>query len=396
MSNESNSEDENSDSVSMSDKTRYSMSETTRRGALTVFGTGLLSISTGTTSGAEPEMIEVPELLSGDSVDSYMRVPKKWHEHRQNAISAKEALLDRVSDIPSVFDVALISGDSEHGGATGFQIRVRMSDMSKKDKIPSEHQNIPIDIQPAPQSHGPGGCYNSGSQSSAVGGEAVGWDNGYGTATTGVIHENKSETHLLHCAHVFYSDCEDVKNNGLKGREAFRGLPDDNTPIGNVTKSWDRKGDYVIIEPNDTSSFSRYIDENDQYPDMVGAVSQNKIDYMASNDDTEPIIKMGVTHGKNYGDIVASNVSFTSFGTCYNFRTEGVESTTRFANGDSGGPTYLRRNGDAYISHVSSYRYYDNGSITTCFDNSVRYGRAVGTAAYYIRNNEPIKFDKDQ
>lgn len=89
---------------------------------------------------------------------------------------------------------------------------------------------------------------------------------------------------------------------------------------------------------------------------------------------------------------------FVRYVTAHNdidFRDEGAEATTDFCNGDSGGPTYLLRNGDAYVSHVSTYRYYDRGAVDGCdndADKEVKVGNAVGTAGYYIRNNEPITF----
>lgn len=374
---------------------------TTRRGALRALGAGafLGSDLLGAVRGANPKMVDVPELLSGNTVVEYMEVPEDWLQHRNHAREAKRNLLDRIGDRPYVFDLGLTGGDATYGGATGFKIRVRVTDTTKASALPDRVDEIPVAVEPTPESHGFGGCHNANDEEYAAGGEAVGWEgHGFGTATTGVIHENKSETHLLHCAHVFWSDCDDAKSGGLEGRDAYRGTSfTDTTSIGQVTGSWDRKGDYAVIEPDGDSTFYRYIDENDDYPDVVGCLSENKIDWLGSNDDDEPILKMGVTNGKNYGDVVASDVSFTF--TCINFRDEGVEATTDFGNGDSGGPTYLLRNGDAYISHVSSYRYYDRGAVDGCDhddDEEIKVGNAVGTAGYYIRNNEPIKFDPDQ
>lgn len=369
----------------------------TRRSAVKALGiSGLVGGNfLGVVRGANPETKEVPELLSGGEVVSYMEVPAAWHQHRNQSRAAKRKLLDSISNRPYVFDISLTAGNETYGGEPGFQIRVRVTDTAKEAEIPDGVDNVPVSVEPAPESHGFGGCHNAQDEEDATGGEAVGWEgHGFGTCTTGVNHENKSATHLLHCAHVFWSDCDDAKSGGLKGRNAYRGTPfTDTTKIGEVTGNWDRKGDYAVIEPDGNSSFFEYIDENDDYPSVAGALSQNKIDWMGSHDDTEPIKKMGVTNGKNDGDIVASDVSFTF--TCINFRDEGVEATTNFGNGDSGGPTYLLRNGDAYISHVSSYRYYDRGAVDGCdndTDKEIKVGNAVGTAGYYIRNNEPITF----
>ncbi|PSP78436.1 hypothetical protein BRC81_07795 [Halobacteriales archaeon QS_1_68_20] len=367
----------------------------TRRGALSALGAGALfgTDFLSTVRGASPKTVEIPALLSGDSVVKYEKVSEDWVQHREQARTAKRKLVDAVGNRPDVFSVGLTQGEGRYGGERGFRIRVQSTDPAQARDLPDSVEDVPVAVESAPESHGPGGCNNAYDEEYAVGGEVVGWTGGgYGTATAAVNYDYSDETYLLHCAHVFWDDCDDAKNNSLSGRGAHRGTycQSGQTGIGEVSWMWDRKGDYVLIEPDDDSSFWQYVDDNYGYPDIAGRVSESYIDYMASNGDDEPIYSMGATDGRTEGDIITSDVSFTF--TCINFRDEGVEATTQFANGDSGGPTWYSYDGDAYITHVNSYRYWDHGTVETCCNNTAQYGNALGTAGYYIQNDEPISF----
>lgn len=376
---------------------KNSTNTTSRRNALKALGSGAI-VGSGlltSTAAAKPATVEVPELLSGDTVVEYMQVPKDWYQHTKHARQAKNELADRIRDLPSVFSVALVGQDATFGGKPGLKIRVQIDQRSEPPadgRIPDRVDGIPVSRQPAPASHGPAGCYNSGDESNVSGGEVVGWENGgYGTATGTIVHDpsGSQDKRVLHCAHVFWSSCDDAKSGNIIGRTAERGYGSGSVDIGTVS-NYNRKGDYVFINNDGTGSdFFRSIDENDSYPSIAGCISQTKINSMASTSG-ETVYNMGATTGKTSGQIVASDKSFTF--NCMNFHDEGVEATANFADGDSGGPTYIVRNGDAYISHVSSYRYYDRKSTTTCSGNTVQKGNPVGQSAYWIQNNENIKF----
>ncbi|MFB6176696.1 MAG: hypothetical protein ABEI99_06055 [Halobaculum sp.] len=265
--------------------------------------------------------------------------------------------------------------------------------------LPSSFEDIPVVVEQAPESHGAAGCYNTGNGKDAAGGDQVGWANGgFGTANSVVYRDpnGSQEEQLLHCAHVFYSDCDDAKSGGITGRTVAAS----GTEIGEVV-TYDRKGDYVLVDDVEAdngnaedTTWLGYIDDNTDFPYVGGRVGQTAIDSYASNSDDPTIYNMGVTTGLTTGEIVSSDLSSTF--TCYNFRDEGVEATTNFANGDSGGPTFLIRNGDAFVVSVSSYRYYDRKEIDGCdsdTDKENTMGNAVGTAGYYIQNNENIAFE---
>lgn len=360
-----------------------------RRDALKALGSSTIALATLSTTiaGASQKTKEVPELLSAGEVVKYMEVPVDWHQHVKHAREAKKKLTEQIGDLPNVFSTALVGQKEEFGGKRGLQIRVQVKDRLRATNIPDRVDDIPVLTEPAPQSHGPAGCYNNEQESHAAGGELVGWANGgYGTCT-GAVWSSSTEKQLLHCAHVFWDDCNDAKYGDIVGRKVARM----GTEIGEVVE-YDRKGDYVLIDNQGyNSTFERHIEESDySRPDLIGWVSRSKIDSMASSSTGDDVNKVGATHGLNSGEIVASSKSFTF--DCFNFHDEGVEATTDFANGDSGGPVYIMRNGDAYITHVASYRYYDRGTVTTCSGSSASVGNAVGQAAYYIDNNENVTF----
>ncbi|WP_152421554.1 hypothetical protein [Haloferax gibbonsii] len=321
-----------------------------------------------------------------------MEVPKDWLQHREHAREAKAKLLKQLGDDDNVFSIGLVGQETKFGKKKGLKIRVQVQDKLSTASVPTATDDIPVTTEAAPTNHGPAGCHNSSDESSAGGGELVGWTNGgWGTATCAVVHDpgGSEEDRLLHCAHVFWDDCNDAKNGDITGRGAHRGRNNGGTKIGEVS-TYDRKGDYVLIEERNGGSFMSYIDDNNDYPSVGGRVSETKIDSMATSSG-EDVYNMGVTTGLTTGQIVSSDKSFTF--TCMNFHDEGVESTTNFANGDSGSPCYVLRDGDAYITHVGSYRYYDRDGIKTCSGDTAQQGNAVGTAGYYIQNNENISFD---
>ena len=388
---------EECDEENVASESRTTDRPISRRKTLVAVGSGVVAAVTGpsTVHASTPTTEAVPAFREGTSVVETVDLPRQWLTHRKRVYGAKRQLLDRVGDVPAVFSVGLVGQSETYGDRRGLALRVQVTEKSGESRIPDAVDGVPVRVEAAPNAHGPGGCYNSSGEERAAGGDAVGWEgNGYGTATAAVHNEDRGVTQLLHCAHVFYEDCTDAKQNDLVGRSVTRGAGDsEKVRIGTIA-SWDRTGDYVLIDSDDDSEFLPYIEGESTRPRIKGHVSPEKIDALASGNEDATVKKMGVTTGMTTGTILSSGLSFTMPDVCYNYRGAGVESSTNFADGDSGGPVFLTRNGDedAYLTHIASYRYWDRAGIETCVGNTVQRGNAVGTAGYHIANTEPISF----
>lgn len=366
------------------DDVHRGQNRTNRRSVLRTFGAasvlGTLGI-VGSGRGGPQNTVAVPKAFSGDEVVEYQTVPEAWHDHVERTKTASATAKRRFGPNPNVFSVGLVRSPRTYGGKNGLQLLVKLAGQPAT-AIPDEVDGISVETAPAPTGYDLLGCYNNNSDTDVHGGEIMGWDNGgYGTACSRV--EYNSSPYILHCAHVFWEDCSDVQNNGIKDRLAVAA----GTAIGRVA-GHDRDGDYAWIDHSESSgSFGTTIDDNDTHPDIKGHIARSTLaDWVSRDQSNRPFLyKMGTTTGKTDGRAKEIDYGFT-FSSCTDHDDgNGVYTYCDGAPGDSGGPTYHLIDGDAYITNLGNSGYNPhNRSYSSCTGDVTKYADTAGVAGYHL------------
>jgi hypothetical protein len=350
-------------------------------------------------------MVKLPALKSGSDVIRWFKVPQKWHDHRKHVSDLHSRIRQDLHESPGVFETRLIRSSKTYGGNNGLQIEVLIDpEMGAKSAIPSSSENISIksthnkerDTSAAcSDPNGDDNCTNYEDDDWVKAGEVVGDYSRYGTASGRVQAPNGNR--LLTCAHTFYypGNCGSAS---LGGNSAYvDGDPNDNQlnwhgqRVGEVNEH-DIGADYVFIEKDGTgSTWGSKIDNNRSSVDskIVGYCTKDYLADKASLHYNSPCFnKMGVTTGLRSGKVYAVEAD-DGFNSCTNYSNEGVKSTIPSADGDSGGPVYLRTNRGEFLANINQAGY-DSTTNYAC-GNTV-YSKCGGTAAYEIKNRESCQF----
>lgn len=339
--------------------------------------------------GRSPSTVKLPMLVSGDKVVKYLEVPADWNQHRRHATDVLRRVRDRLERVPGVVGTELGQSSQTFGGHGGLKIYALVTDeYGPKSELPSEVEGIEVAVERAPDVYpgcsGPGSsdnCTNSEDDKIIQGGEIVGWANGsYGTSTIKVNYDGSE--HLLHCGHVFWSDCTDAESGGLTDRTAQA----NGTKIGE-TVAVDVKGDWSTIDTSHGGDYRYKIDDNDTFPTIAGYVTKSTLDHWASISSDPCVRQMGTTTGKTYGKTYRTNADFTNWD-CTNMRNEGVRTKCNFGDGDSGGPTWHLHNGDAYMISCTGYFYNADGYACDLLKGR----QSAGIGAYWLKSNTPMDF----
>jgi hypothetical protein len=261
--------------------------------------------------------------------------------------------------------------------------------------FPSEIDQIPISVEKGYPGHdacdaASNNCVEAEGDKYVEGGELIepegtNTGGGPGTACCMVTDSNDNER-LLTVAHLF-GDCgENINGEGVESYN--RNLYGDY--LGDV-EAYSHKNDWAVIDNSGQGIYNDYIDDNDDYPDVAGVLTEYSISYYASLDDSEQpcFYNMGMTTDKTTGKIQKCHV--TNDEDCKTFSGHGVKTSCTFARGDSGGPTYaIDSNGDARIVSVTSEfncPIYSCVIITCRGTDREGAGKSTGMGAYYIENN---------
>jgi len=379
-------------------------------GATALGGSSMVSVVRGLSSST----VKIPRYISGDEVTEHLEVPKDWNQQRLHASKVLNENRDRFEEIPGVRGTELgglprensekyttlstptetdtsTPSTGEYGEYDPLRIYALTGERYEVGALPSEKDGITITTEPAPGGgpgcSGPGSsdnCTNHESGDVIQGGEDVGRTGfGDGTACCKVVF-NGNES-LLHCGHVFWTDCDDANSGGLENRDAEA----EGERIGEVEEI-DVNGDFSIIDNDFGGDYKWVIDDNNSFPAVNGIVSQSTIHAYAGGDSPNPCVnQMGCTTGRTVGHVYRAESSYTPNTPCTNLRNEGVRTRCNFGQGDSGGPTYEVTNNGAKLISVTSY--YTSFSETVCGGNE-RGPQSTGISAYWIRNNRPVYF----
>jgi hypothetical protein len=338
-------------------------------------------------------MVDYPKLISGDHVVEWLSVPKDWDQHRINVIQVYNRIRKWLQSLPGVVGSGLVRSDRTYGGQNGFQIKIILSadaDQSGVD-IPGTIDGIQTMTERSPERWGladcsinTDNCTNRDHSDRVGGGDVVGWvDGGYGTATCRVAVDDTLR--LLHCGHVFWHDCTDATTADIPGRVAAAW----HERIGTV-ESINVQGDYSIINGQYGGDYVAVIDDNRTFPTMVGYVTEVACAYWNTlpRRDRPCLYNMGSSTGLTTGTITGTGISYTH-PRCTTMMNEGILTDCTAGEGDSGGPTFLLHNGDAYLVNITSYYYIGAGKVCNKAHVGIESG---GIAAWWIATNTNITF----
>lgn len=337
------------------------------------------------------ETIDYPKLISGDTVVEYISVPKDWDQQRRHAKDVLEQVRPEFQRIVGVLGTELTGTSETFGGHPGLEISVVIDpETDALTQLPDEIQGINVSTKEkqgvfttCSSETRDDNCTNNEKNDYVEGGQNVGWTQQTNGTSCCRVTYNGAE-HLLTCGHAFWENCDDATSNDLTNRVAEAGT--DGEKIGETAKV-DVQGDWSIIDTSHGGNYYDVIDDNNNYPKVVGYVTKDTLDYWASSTDY-CAEQMGRSTGHTTGQVENVNANYT-FSDCTDMRGEGVRTKANTAEGDSGGPTYMIRNGDAFLICVTCYGY-DPYSQVCDFYTLGDIGGGIG--AYWLANNADLTF----
>jgi hypothetical protein len=350
--------------------------------------------------------------MSGDEVVDRITVPQSWNSHRKAATKQIENRRQFFSEQSGVHSVRLTRDEKRSFGEkfSGLKIELLIDQNQAsaptadqlQSKVPAEVNGIAVDVRGTNGKARPGGCasltdkqkencirnldYNKNTK--VEGGEAIhGKFNG--TATCRVTKDNTE--YMLTCAHTFFDECDTSLD--LTDQEATVPSEPDETTVGAV-EEFDISGDYVILREKGEGEWNRRINHRSgERIQTEGYVTYDGLSAWASLLGDDPcVLQMGLTTGLTSGRVQKVNEGFTF--NCTNLQNEGVVTTCNFGEGDSGGPTFVVREGNAYLISSTSYWYPITNWYDLCNGNDVG-SDSVGIPAYYLYNNEDYVFQQN-
>lgn len=303
----------------------------------------------------------------GDTPVKTKDVPKEWKSHVDTASKAKSELAQNYGNRNDVKTFSLRRADERYGGKHGFTIHVRVTSNQAKDELPDSARGVPTSfseyIPPKPD----GSCYNTGDWDSCPGGVTF---NGGGTSGSQFYHDydgdGNREAHILTAAHLFGDECSDqVGDTATQTNDDWGTVKAHSGPL-----------DAVLCHPNSGFGVDNRIIQQTGDIDVVGHVTKSGLQDMCTNN--EYIGKMGKATGNHSGTLEECEYKAS---TCDDLKGEGVKYSIEAAPGDSGGPVYDTRDGDAYMVaiHEGSWNEFD----TDCDGDPVK-STSIGPSAYSI------------
>lgn len=334
------------------------------------------------------DTVKLPKFVSGGEPLEYFEAPRQWDEHRKNAKRVQSEVIDEYADDRGVYGVGLTRSPKTYGGKNGLGVELIVDESYENDSIPAEISRVPITTEVGKPGK-PGDCDLSGGGSNCVNeetdttvnpGERVSGTEASGTAGMKMTDSYGYE-YLLTVAHLFRTDCP----TDVNGEGAYV----DGTKIGWVSQS-NSVDDWAVINLNSDGDTNGWIDDNYNYPTCKGVVSEATLQEWESRwkSNRPCLYQMGCTTGKTTGRLKHANFSETTFNACVDYNSDGsadgVYTYCDFGDGDSGGPTWHSKNGDAYLVSTTAL-YHDMFLDEICGGSN--YGPdSSGMGAYAIEN----------
>lgn len=324
-------------------------------------------------SAAATEYVEIVTHVQGDQPKFTKEVPKSWYDHHKTAKQAKETIRKRYAGRDGFERFSVTSFDHYFGGMRGFAVKVGITSSDLADQLPSEIDGVPV-VTEEYKEPVLTACYNDIDKDDLPGG--VIFDGGGTSGTQFYIDtdgDGSYEQYLMTAAHVTGDECYNQVGTDVTQKGDTWG-----TIIQQSSNT-----DTVVCEANSGYSVTNEILEQDGTTRFVtGSVSEDGLGVLVSST-TDTVTKTGDSLGTNSNLVLDENVS-TGISSCVDYNDEGVRVDNNGAPGDSGGPIYDIRDGDAYILSITSGGLYETGD-TDC-DGDAILDETVGPSAHNLKN----------
>jgi len=224
-----------------------------------------------------------------------------------------------------------------------------------------------------------------------AGGLYIEGSEGGGTAGCRVYNNYFGEERIITAAHLWF-DVRDDPFSDCSGDpigEPATNYADDK--MGEVEK-YSLEDDWAIIEPESNVNVGNHIDRFNDLVEIGGYVSESQLDSWASAwFGLKPCFRsMGTSTSVTGGKIKNSNFAYDASGEdllldCISYEADGtadgVYTYCDIAGGDSGGPTWHKEDGKAWITNLNTSGHVPD-IRTTC--GNLRGQDSSGIAAYEI------------
>jgi hypothetical protein len=361
---------------------------TSRRRILKAFGASSMLPAVGVVHGSD-KLIDIPSGFAGDEVVYYETVPEEWWETVQHVEQLKEELHEEYAGLPEIIGVGITRSEKQIGDLFETELRVtydrgdhNLNDVERM--VPNSIEGINIQLHGVEQDI-PEYCRYRDNFTPVPGGVIVRrqGDNNLGTLCARAYDLSREEHVYLTAAHVAAGRGNTGCDNNPIGDSLSQstGSYTSNRYLGNVV-SYNASQDWAAIDLSDSQvSHQRTLQHTESNTITLDNRYANYSYLMSSR---EMVYKLGASTGRQSGRVTAYDD--TANHSCITLDGEGVEVIVSLtADGDSGGPTYVRKDGNNMLVSLHCLGRNSNGE-TVCNNNEAR-TYSVGISSTVLGNN---------
>lgn len=356
------------------------------------------------------------------------KVPKEWLKHEDAIESVEEEVFEQYSDDERVVGASLVNSDKSIGSHSLSKVSLKIdpssisgtadgwssSDTSLPSTLEEAGVDVPqnvktssIDLEIREGEHTPlcagdyttdpfrGGLFVSNEQVSS-GEEKT--DRSYFTSGVKMFHTEEYDTYMYTANHPLAPGDQlgDGENNCVKGDgEVIYDYQDNKLATG--TSKAHVGHDWILakLEESMSSYITSGIMQDGETPEdnrtqVAGYLSKEGVKTVMSDEGPSKVEKFGATTGYDDGEILGRQVYYNEG--CFGMIYSGVRTSTRTADGDSGGPIWVEIDGDAAIlSLVHAGEVDPIGTYPGCNGSDMdKVPEPIGYPIWRVINNNPF------
>jgi hypothetical protein len=333
--------------------------DVTRRTALKTLGVTAGATGVGPlldTASASGDTVTIVTKKSGDEVVETREVSRRWYTQAKRARQVSDTLSDSLLNHDDVFSVGIGIGDSHIDGLRSKKVDVRLASKTTDAYIPSEVDNVEVDIVNRGDSLKPY-CYEQ-DYDPLRGGIVTSGPHHTGSMCCRVSKDGTQ--YMLSARHLFVDDNDGVCDSGsysTVNRDAYQ----NGDKFGTVFEdSTERDTALIEVDPDGSrDSTSRWI--VDQSGGVCARMTQNGLDYYASSGDY--INMRGITTCQGQCQIQSYDNSVGCPDTNLVLTEQVFYDDYCAGPGDSGGPVYSDNSGELVVAGIITGGLSD-GTVT--------------------------------
>ena len=321
------------------------------------------------------------------------KVSKEWVDHREEIKSVEEEVHNNLSGIDRYDGISLVNSDKASDGAFFPEIKVTLRPAERQSSSNATPDEVgPDDIPETVEELGinpssnlktnrintvvEGGtkrtmCRGEYTTNPFPGGLFVNSPGGYMTSGVRIYHNEKYKSYMYSVNHGFTAqspeDGDCVSGNGGTITDVNEDPIATGTGMGNISHDW------ILAEPETGKNISgqivtglredgESIDNN--LTSVSGYLTDTGIGTVASENKT--VKKFGATTGYADGGVIERGKLYNAG--CIDFYLNSIQTDTRGAQGDSGGPIWYDLDGGAALLSVMSVGNNYGETYPSCFD----------------------------